>query len=352
MRILSVGNMDGLSNTCLHRHRALEKIADDIDVINTSTCTTLLYRLIYHINLYSPIKLNLPDTKHINEKIIEHIQQKQYDIIWIDKGNIIYPSTLKNIKKIQPKSILIHYMIDDIKNPHHLSKQIKDTIPLYDYYIMNRQVNKDELLKLGCKHPIIVFMSYEKSFHYPRTITSDDIKKFGGDVGFIGTYERERAQSIQYLVDHGIPVRVWGNGWNHLKKYSSLLKIEGRGLYDENFSKALCVFKINLGFLRKKSRDQHTTRSTEIPACGGFLLAERTKEHQLMFEEGKEAEFFSSNEELLKKCEYYLAHEVERKKIAEAGYRKCITSDYSNEGMIRKVLTSIKNNLTQNNAII
>ena len=60
-----------------------------------------------------------------------------------------------------------------------------------------------------------------------------------------------------------------------------------------------------------------------------------------MFEENKEAIFFSSNEELLEKCKYYLEHEKERKKIAEAGLKRCQTSDYSNEGMIKNVLNSI-----------
>ena len=33
--------------------------------------------------------------------------------------------------------------------------------------------------------------------------------------------------------------------------------------------------------------------------------------------------------------------EKERKKIAEAGLKRCQTSDYSNEGMIKNVLNSI-----------
>lgn len=87
--------------------------------------------------------------------------------------------------------------------------------------------------------------------------------------------------------------------------------------------------------------DQQTTRTVEIPACGGFMLAERTKEHLNLFEEGKEAAFFSSNEELLEMCKYYLGHENERRQIAEAGCQRCLTSDYSNEGMIRKVFIQI-----------
>ena len=43
------------------------------------------------------------------------------------------------------------------------------------------------------------------------------------------------------------------------------------------------------------------------------MMAERTDEHLSMFEENKEAVYFSSKEELLEKCKYYLVHDSERK---------------------------------------
>lgn len=77
-------------------------------------------------------------------------------------------------------------------------------------------------------------------------------------------------------------------------------------------------------------------------------MAERTDEHLSMFEENKEAVYFSSKEELLEKCKYYLVHDSERKSIALAGRKRCITSGYSNEGMIRSAFKLIYNKKDSN----
>ena len=96
-------------------------------------------------------------------------------------------------------------------------------------------------------------------------------------------------------------------------------------------------------FLRKINRDLQTTRSIEIPACGGFMLAERTEEHQTLFEESKEADFFSTNEELLDKIRFYLANPDIRLKIALAGRERCEKSGYSHESTLSKIILMLEN---------
>lgn len=341
MRILSAYPYPeaGTTNTSVHRSECLRKYASQFDTIDIEPVMNLWSKIVYKINYtLGGGLLNLPDISGNNARLLEAVRNNEYDLIWIDKGNNIYPETLRTIKQLQPQCTLVHYMIDDFLNPYHATKQILDTIPCYDYYIVNRKANIAELRERGCKHPVCIPMSYEKSFHYPRTITEQERQQLGGDIGFIGTYEAERAASLCYLADNGLTVRVWGNGWDKLMHYSRNLIIEGRGIYSDDFCKAIAAFKINLAFLRKKSRDLHTTRSSEIPACGGFMLAERTEEHDEMFIDKKEAAFFSSDEELLSLCKYYLQHDDERRAIAEAGHHRCITSDYSNEGAIRKAV--------------
>ena len=79
----------------------------------------------------------------------------------------------------------------------------------------------------------------------------------------------------------------------------------------------------------------------EIPACGAFMLAERTREHLRLFEEGKEAAYFGSNEELLEKVHYYLNHEDERSTIASAGRQRCLDGGYSHHERLKYMLSVV-----------
>ena len=99
--------------------------------------------------------------------------------------------------------------------------------------------------------------------------------------------------------------------------------------------------QIALGFLRELNPDQHTTRTFEIPAIGGFMLADRTEDHLEFFEEGREAEYFSSDEEYRDKVAFYLANEPTRTRVAAAGHRRCITSGYSYDDRIRIVMREL-----------
>ena len=83
-------------------------------------------------------------------------------------------------------------------------------------------------------------------------------------------------------------------------------------------------------------------RTFEIPACRGFLLAERTPLHQELFTEGKEAEFFSSTEECADKIRFYLSHESARAQIAQRGFQRCLDSDYSLRSSMAQALEQIE----------
>ena len=68
------------------------------------------------------------------------------------------------------------------------------------------------------------------------------------------------------------------------------------------------------------------------------MLAERTDEHLKLFREDREAAFFSNSRELLDKARYYLAHDKERQAIATAGRDRCISSGYSIQNQLKRLL--------------
>ena len=104
---------------------------------------------------------------------------------------------------------------------------------------------------------------------------------------------------------------------------------------NSEYPRILASTKIALCFLNRESRNTSTGRSFEIPAIGAFMLGERTDEHRSFFEEGKEAEFFDSPEEMIEKTVFYLEHEEARKTVASAGHRRAVTSGYSYRDRIR-----------------
>jgi len=338
MKILYVGPLQE-GGTCLQRGKSLENLGHDLSYIDTFDMQkdkSLIYRGL------KKLKYFLDNTK-ANQQIIDNIKVDSFDLLWIDKGTSIKPKTLNIVKDISPAIIIVSYSPDDMMNPRNHSIQYHKSIPLYDLHVTTKSYNVAELKVLGTKDVMFVGNAYNPHVHRKIDLSKEDIVKYGGDVGFIGDYEEERANSIIYLVQNGINVRVWGNKkWVYLKNKYKNLTIEETPIYGDDYAKAINAFKINLGFLRKVNRDLQTTRSIEIPACGAFMLAERTREHLEMFEEGKEAEFFKNNEELLEKCKFYLKHDEERSKIAQNGYNRCLNSGYSNEDRILFILNSIR----------
>ena len=143
------------------------------------------------------------------------------------------------------------------------------------------------------------------------------------------------------LAKRGIKIAVWGNGWGSWVGKHPNLMVKNEHLYKENYAKAINATKINLCFLRKINRDEITSRSVEIPACGGFMLAEKTKRHLEFFKDGKEAIFFESQDELYDLIKKYIIDDGARRKIAEAGRRRVEQGGYNHRTQLIKMLSLI-----------
>lgn len=344
MRILAVVELDLISNTGRFRVNSLSRMGHEVDVIDSGVYEGFqryAFRVRNKLFKYG-LPVHLKDKNGENNAIINYMKNKKYDILWVEKELTISAKTLLCVREISPDTIFVNVTLDNMALRFNQSQNYLDCLGLYDYHITTKSYIVNQLKKIGAPNVIFTYQSFEDTFHYPRVATKYDIEKFGADVGFVGSWEKERMESILYLTRNGIQVRVFGNKkWNICRGDNPNLIIEDHGLFEENYAISFSCFKICLCFLRKINYDQHTSRTMEIPACGAFMLAERTEEHKKLFEEGVEAEFFESNEELLEKCKYYLLHDDARKAIAEAGRKRCLNSGYSNVETYKKVIEQI-----------
>lgn len=298
---------------------------------------SLLFRFAWKLGIHM-------DTEAVNESLPEKAKAFAPDIIWIEKGNMVRPRTLMALHDACPGAIIASYSEDDMYNPINRSLAYQRGLKHYNVVFVSKSFNadKEELPSLGAKVCMAVDKAYDPEQHLPIEVSTEDRDAYGADVGFIGTYAPERGVDLMFLAENGISVRVWGNGWDQFRRTHPNLNVEKRALVnrqgDLRYSKGIAATKINLGFLRKINRDLQTDRSIEIPACGGFMLAEYSSDHARLFADGREAVFYLNLEDLLEKTRYFLDHDEEREKIAVAGRVRCENSGYSHDARMAFML--------------
>ncbi|MFC4767277.1 CgeB family protein [Effusibacillus consociatus] len=134
------------------------------------------------------------------------------------------------------------------------------------------------------------------------------------DVTFIGMPHGNRVEMLQALVDAGFNVHVWGAGWATGRvSIGEMVRIFNQTKINLNFSKASVA-----DILQIKARD------FEVPGCGGLLMTGYNDELSEYYEFGKEVVTYRDQSELIEKIRYYLTHEEERDRIAEAGYNRAV----------------------------
>lgn len=82
--------------------------------------------------------------------------------------------------------------------------------------------------------------------------------------------------------------------------------------------------KINLNLTLRTIKTGIPLRVWDILGAGGFCLTNYQAELPLYFENGKDLVYFESRDDLMKKVDYYLAHDEERMEIARNGQKKVL----------------------------
>jgi hypothetical protein len=259
--IFYVGNIGGEYSTCLQRMRALMQLGRWVRSVN-SIPPRESNRL---LSVWSRIndklfRLRLPhfrtiDLASVNDKIPNEVREAPVDVLWVDKGLMVQTKTLREVKKIQSTCIVLGYSSDDMAGRHNQSWNFSESLAQYDVYFTTKTYGVAELQALACPRVHFVASGFDPDTHRPVAVSAIEKKTIGGEVGFVGSFETERAGSMQFIAAQGVPVHIDGGGWENYPAHRGM-RMERRGVFGSDYAKVLCACDMNLCFLRRVNRDR------------------------------------------------------------------------------------------------
>lgn len=134
----------------------------------------------------------------------------------------------------------------------------------------------------------------------------------------VKTAEQERIRLLKMISDR-FPTDIYTGS-----DTSSMPKIHNRG-FAKTATEMPVIFnqsKINLNITAKSIRSGLSLRVFDVLGCEGFLITNFQEELPEHFNIGEDLEAYTSFDDLMGKCEYYLGHEKDRKEIAHNGFEK------------------------------
>ncbi|MBI1840575.1 MAG: glycosyltransferase [Verrucomicrobia bacterium] len=285
---------------------------------------------------------NQKEAEEFNQLWFARLIAASPDLAWLEWPKLLSSETLQAARRKFPRCLFVGFYDD---NPFGGRTQdawqwrrFLDAAPQYDLLLVKRATDVERLRAIGARRAELFMHGYFEKLFRPRG--GEDAHQH--DVSFVGTALDHRVGFVRQLIGREeLPVRVFGNRWERTLVYHRHRSHFAPPVLGEAYAEVLQTSRVNLGFVSSSNQDEYTMRSFEIPACRGFMLAERTPAHQALFEEGREAEFFSSVEECADKARFYLDHPEARRRIAQGGYERSTQCDYSLRRRLRDVLQAL-----------
>lgn len=286
-----------------------------------------------------------------------------YDIFpetgYRNDGNPIY--ALASLKRMQEKGIL---------EVDHLAP--KEDMKLFGNYDLNLDVDwgEDGLTSIipykliDAPKPNIYWASdthlgfdyrFEKSKKFDKVFCAQkqavlDFKEKGVDAEWLPhAFEPQAYHDLENLDEKGNPrpfsyaskdfdVCFVGhvNSPNRIDFLDSMFREFPNFFFGQRrFQDAAKIYAKSKICLNVAMKEDLNMRCFEVMGAGGFLLTDYVPHMEEIFEDGKHLVLYRSTEEAIDKAKYYLKHDSEREKIAQAGFDEVMSKHTINHRVNR-----------------
>lgn len=281
----------------------------------------------------------------MNKMLIETVSKQEPDICFFS----LFTDEIKKeiIREITNKSrtITFNWFADDHWRFDNFSKYWASC---FNWVTTTDSQAVEKYHKIGYKN--VIKTQYACNHFLYRPLNLPKIY----DITFIGQPHGNRKKIIEKIKKAGVNVNCWGKGWPKGRiSQEKMINIFSQSKINLNFTKSSnpnivrsiggiflhhlqrgnkkpirpenpCYWIDNLKSRINRKRKQIKARNFEVPGCGAFLITEAADNFEDYYQDGKEVVIYQDMDDLIEKIRYYLEHDDEREKIAQAGYQRTI----------------------------
>jgi hypothetical protein len=260
----------------------------------------------YRSSLYSKLKVRagLSDIyQRISKELLARVKSEEPDVVWIFKGMRILPKTIQAIREMGVKTA--NYNPDHpffFSGPGSGNRYVTEAIGLYDLHLCySHEVQARIEREFGIATAFLPF-----AFELPEEdFETIEKEKEVLSACFIGNPDKIRAAHIKALAKAGLPVEVYGYGWEKFLPKTPNVRTH-TAVLGKDFWKTMRAYRLQINVFRPHNEGSHNMRSFEVPAAGGIMLAPESPEHREFFTEGKEIFIYKNIDDLVAKAKHVL----------------------------------------------
>ena len=261
--------------------------------------------------------------RQFNAALTTEVERSAAELLLVFKGTFVAGETIARIRAAGARTYCFYPDISTRTHGPYIPRALRE----YDWVFTTKRFGVSDMAEhLGVTRASVLAHAYDPDLHRPLDLHERDRQRYGCDVSFIGTWSPKKERILASLRERlpALNVRIWGSQWRRarhplVRAVASTHPIEG-----DEYVRAICASTINLAILSEtrpgaSSDDQITSRTFHIPACGGFMLHERTSELAEYLVENESVACFGGVEELPAQITRYLGDSVTRQAIARRG---------------------------------
>ncbi|MGJ5206487.1 glycosyltransferase family protein [Bradyrhizobium sp. HKCCYLR20261] len=337
--LLYVGD-NGAGTTSRDRADALEQIGARVTRLPPPALSGLAARIDWHLRARLQVG---PVIARVNADLMQAAAERAHDVLWIDKGWMVRPATLRAIRDRVGAIVLFNNDNPWGEHERGLWRLHLGLVPLVDEVMTPKYSVVRNYERAGARRVSVVDFGFAPARHFapgqPVAIQHD--------ISFIGTALKDgggirphRTELMLGLAKR-MPGRVslFGHGWSRaIRGHEPLFRTVADGAWDDAYRQTICASRISVSFITKDNWEELSHRAFEITACGGLLLAERASRLEQSFRDEQEAVFFTDIDDLAAKARQLLADEPRRARIARAGWLRAQSSGYDNASRLAEAI--------------